>query len=124
MPAFNWDAFLEAARFLEQRAGKGIDQEAALRTSVGRAYYAAYCHALKYSTEHLGFVPAKNADDHAKLREHLKSRNRFMGVINRLQRLRDWRNACDYEEESRRATLPSIVREAITEAEWICTGLH
>lgn len=80
MAVFDWRDFLDTARFLGAQAGVGTRAEAACRTAVSRAYYAAYGHALHYASNYLGFVPRtkpeEKSQDHGRLKAHLRSRKR------------------------------------------------
>src|SRR5436309_3094695 len=96
---FDWREYLEVARWLRGQVGTSFSQEAGLRAVIGRAYYAAYGHALRYARDYLGFVPRRRLEDwtpdHGRLRAHLRQRRRAF-VASKLERLRDWRNVCDY----------------------------
>jgi hypothetical protein len=63
-----------------------------------RAYYAAFCHVRNYARDKLGFRPRNDADDHGRLHARLKQ-GKLRGVAVKLERLREWRNACDYEDQ-------------------------
>jgi PD-(D/E)XK nuclease superfamily len=79
---FDWREYLEVARFLRGQGGSNFSEEAALRTLISRAYYAAYGHALRYSRDHLGFVAGRRLEDrtqdHGRLRGHLRQRRRAL----------------------------------------------
>lgn len=69
----------------------------------------------------LPFVRAYDADDHGRLRHHLKSRRRH-GVADRLDRLRQWRNACDYLDDL--AFDPhTVLAAAVAEADVVVASL-
>ena len=69
--AFDWQHYLEFARFLQTQTGAPY-QEAALRTAVSRSYYAAFGHAHEYACDYLGFTPRRKPEeksqDHGRLR--------------------------------------------------------
>lgn len=91
---FTWKAYLELAHFLYSQA-VSPSAEAAYRSAVSRAYYAAFCHVRNYARDQLGFTPRYDADDHGRLRAFLnKGKTRILA--SRLDRLRQWRNECDY----------------------------
>ena len=75
---FDWQEFLAVAHFLQGQTSAGFSAEAGQRTLIGRAYYAAYGHALRYSVTYLGFIPRQRTEektqDHGRLRAHLKQR--------------------------------------------------
>jgi hypothetical protein len=95
---FDWREYLEVGRFLEQHAATSGSQEAFLRSAVSRAYYAAFCHVRNYARDKLDFRPRNDADDHGRLHARLKQ-GKLRGVAVKLERLREWRNACDYEDQ-------------------------
>jgi uncharacterized protein (UPF0332 family) len=96
--SFDWREYLELARELAGLRGSGYSQEAADRSAVSRAYYAAFCWARNYAEAKLGFKPQKGPDDHKRLREHLK-RQRHQMLASHLNKLRGWRNECDYDDQ-------------------------
>lgn len=70
---FDWKHYLELARELAQpSASEPGQREAELWTAISRAYYAAFCHARNYSRDWLNFRPNNTADDHGRLKAHLK----------------------------------------------------
>jgi uncharacterized protein (UPF0332 family) len=95
---FDWREYLELARELAGLRGSGYSQETADRSAVSRAYYAAFCWARNYAEAKLGFRSQKTADDHKLLREHLK-RQGHQELASDLNRLRVWRNNCDYDDD-------------------------
>jgi hypothetical protein len=94
---FDWTEYLLVARFLQSHGGSGFSQEAAFRCAVSRAYYAAFCHARNYARDHQGFRPTGGPQDHRLVREHFRQRGQA-NVARRLDQLRQWRNACDYDD--------------------------
>ncbi len=96
--AFDWREFLRLARALANRTGSGYSAEAADRTAVSRAYYAAYCWARNYAASQLGFQPTGRPEDHKRLREHLKHHGKPR-VASHLNKLRVWRTNCDYYDQ-------------------------
>ena len=95
--AFDWKAFLALARDLQTQARGAANPESLLRTALSRAYYAAFCHSRNYAQAWLQFAARDDADDHGRLRAHLKTKKR-RGVSERLDRLRQWRNESDYHD--------------------------
>src|SRR5205807_9527346 len=69
--AFDWYAFPELARSLGQNAA-ALGEEAARRSSVSRAYYAAFCFVRDYARDNLGFQARDEAADHGALRARLR----------------------------------------------------
>jgi hypothetical protein len=95
--AFDWKTYLLVSRFLEQHAANASNREAFLRSAVSRAYYGAFCYVRNYARDRLGFQPRNNADDHGRLRVRLK-KGKLRCISDKLERLREWRNGCDYED--------------------------
>lgn len=94
--AFDWSEYLMVAQSLSQ--GTVCNSvEAARRSAVSRAYYAAYGHARRYATRRLTFTPSRSADDHWRLCEYLAEK-RYEDLANDLEELRRWRNQCDYDD--------------------------
>ena len=95
---FDWKDLIEVSRFLEQHASTSGNQEAFLRSAVSRAYYGAFCHARNYARDKLDFRPRNDADDHGWLHARLK-KGKLQGLSVKLERLREWRNGCDYDDQ-------------------------
>lgn len=112
---FAWKEFLELARDLSMRTVSGYSKEAAERTSVSRAYYAAFCHARNYATANLKFEPRRTGEDHRLLREHFRRLGEAQAEVGEaLDDLRKWRNQCDYDDVV--DNLPLLVQGALESA--------
>jgi hypothetical protein len=126
--AFDWREFLTLARSLHTQLTTGSlgSTEAVFRTLVGRAYYAAYGYAHDYAESWLAFIPRRKPEersqDHGRLRAHLHNRRR-RAVADRLTRLRDWRNECDYLSELSGINISQRTEDAIASAEYVITAL-
>jgi uncharacterized protein (UPF0332 family) len=107
---FDWRKYLELAKSLAGTQSAGYSQEAVERYAVSRAYYAAFGCARIYAENALGFTPQRGSEDHKRLREHLRQQG-LMRVASDLNRLRAWRNACDYERQV--PQLSTYVRSSI-----------
>src|SRR5262249_4694819 len=118
---FDWSEFLSLARWLQNNTPPNVSPEGAQRTAMSRAYYAAFGYALSYVTQYLGFTPRDESEDHGRLRAHLKQRRR-QKTADCLDRLRQWRNECDYLE---RLTIePSAsLAGALAEADYVYRSL-
>jgi uncharacterized protein (UPF0332 family) len=114
MVPFDWREYLKLAKELAGLQGSGYSQEAAERSAVSRAYYAAFCWARNYAEKNLAFTPQGTADDHKRLREHL-SRRGHKKLASDLNRLRGWRNKCDYDDDV--SNLLQLVSDIIKVAE-------
>jgi len=93
---FDWDEYLQLAEELHERDSDFL-REASKRTAISRAYYAAFHEALQYAPNRVQSAPR---DKHRKLIDHYKQAptqtERTVG--RQLERLRDNRNAADYED--------------------------
>jgi hypothetical protein len=96
--------------------------EALRRSAVGRAYYAAFCHARNYAVKYLGYRLKDFGDDHGALRAHLK-RSRRGGDAARLDVLRHLRNDADYADDLPWNDAAITVKEAIDAAERVFASL-
>lgn len=95
---FDWGEFLKLACDLQGRSGPGYSEEAAYRTAVSRAYYAAFCRTRDYAQANLRFRPSRTARDHQQLIDHLRLQAHPWGdIADDLDDLRGWRNQCDYD---------------------------
>jgi uncharacterized protein (UPF0332 family) len=113
---FNWNEFLNLACHLAGQTSIRYSEEAAKRTSVSRAYYAAFCSARNHAKINQGFKPGQAAEDHRRLREHFKNLGGiWVEVSEHLDDLRKWRNRCDYDDIV--LGLDDLVLEAIPIAE-------
>jgi hypothetical protein len=95
--AFNWIEYLEISRSL-----LGLEahhsEEAAHRSAVSRAYYAAYCYARNHARDREGLILTNRPSDHGLVRRHHLKKGR-VDLASELDDLRQWRNSCDYEDE-------------------------
>ncbi|BBM69563.1 hypothetical protein RmaAA213_14090 [Rhodothermus marinus] len=114
--SFDWLSYLDLARVLAGQSNVSHLQEAANRSAVSRAYYAAFCFCRNYAEQHLGFQRSSLAAEHAQLRKHLSKRNKGK-VASDLNKLRQWRNQCDYDDSVNR--LHQMVRNSIRLAEQV-----
>lgn len=92
---FEWKEYLEIAQFLMSSSGN-FSSEAAFRCATSRAYYAAFCHACNYAIVRQGFVPSGTYEDHGNIKTHF-IRNGMRNIADDLDKLRQSRNHCDYE---------------------------
>ncbi|MGI8551546.1 MAG: hypothetical protein ACR2PL_12305 [Dehalococcoidia bacterium] len=110
---FDWTNYLKLARFLGEREFE-FGREAAARSAVSRAYYAAYHHARDYATRRLGFESRRQAADHGSLVARFRER-RMVSIADRLKRLREWREQCDYDDTI--PDLANVLSSALRETE-------
>lgn len=116
---FIWEEYLFLAQHLQTYVSTVFSQEAAFRCAVSRSYYAAFCHARNYARDHQGFIPSNTANDHHSVRAHFKTRDISVAIA--LERLRQWRNQCDYDDTV--AGLTALLSSALAEAQKIFTRL-
>lgn len=116
---FDWKEYLGISEFLTK--GCGIySTEAAYRCATSKAYFAAYCLARNFARDFLHFNPATSHSDHGRVREHYRAIGE-RAFAEKLDRLRQWRNTCDYDDEIE--SLESLSTIAIKEAHNICEKL-
>jgi uncharacterized protein (UPF0332 family) len=120
MKAFDWREYLELAKALADMKGVESFQEAAQRSAVSRAYFAAFCWARNYTETEGGFKPSRDAAVHKELRSYLENQGRS-DIASALNRLRMWRNICDYEDEV--SELDKLVSASLSEAKKIIENM-
>jgi len=118
---FEWKLYVAVSRFLNSQADKSENREALLRSALSRAYYGAFCYSRNYARDWLGFNPRYDAEDHGRLRAHLKKSKRWR-VSEKLERLRDWRNECDYQDQLS-FDPQSAIGSALQDAAYILSSL-
>jgi uncharacterized protein (UPF0332 family) len=116
---FDWEEYLKLALYLISN-GEDYSQEAGLRSATSRAYYAAFCYSRNFAQRSLGFIPDFDSRDHHSLRSHFAKRN-LDNISRKLDRLRQWRNSCDYDNEINNLELLS--KNSISEARYILKWL-
>jgi uncharacterized protein (UPF0332 family) len=104
---FEWDDFLELA----DRLAAGPADEAAARTAISRAYYAAF-HAGREFLASSGIDADMSRRAHQQVRQVLQARDAGLGDV--LGQLHDWRKQADYDDRCafnvyRQANLAIIV---------------
>ena len=125
--AFEWHEFLDVARFLQAEVkAKSVSAEAGCRSAIGRAYYAAFGHALGYAKAWLGFKgkskPEEKSQEHGALKAHLRMKKRAKAA-NKLDQLRTLRNLCDYEESLDGFPFEENLDAALSDADYIFQSL-
>lgn len=119
--AFDWQEYYELAKCLQGKTIATYSLEAAHRSAVSRAYYAAFCHAR--GCARLNFVPKKSASDHRGVRQALtKSPDpQLRAISGTLDRLRKSRNLCDYDDDV--TDLSAMVSRALRDAQQVLNEL-
>lgn len=97
---FDWLEYLRLAQELAGQVVSPPNQEAKLRSSVSRAYYAAFCMARNYLRDIEGYSIPLGVEAHTYVRDEFKrSSDRVRRKIgNNLDRLRIYRNEVDYDD--------------------------
>ncbi|QSR87647.1 hypothetical protein EM20IM_04840 [Candidatus Methylacidiphilum infernorum] len=120
--AFDWREFLDLARTLRSSFSSSTLMEAASRSAVSRAYYAAFGHTRSYAEKHFQFPRTKAGSVHHDLRKCLGKRGpTWKDVAEKLGDLHEWRKLCDYEDTV--SNLNIMAEEAISTAEGIISKL-
>lgn len=98
--SFDWVEFLTLAEALQSDPDSPGPPEAALRSAVSRAYYAAFHCALNVASEE-GFDSSGSGDDHRNVQRHFrhhKTNSTRQKIAIELDRLRNNRSKADYED--------------------------
>jgi hypothetical protein len=119
--AFEWKDYIDLAQFLQQEASGKTNGEAYLRSAISRTYYGAFCHVRDYAEAKLGFQAKGEAQDHGALRARIRV-GKTKGISDRLDRMRQWRNDCDYLRELT-FNLDATLATALMDAQWILASL-
>ncbi|KYK27645.1 MAG: hypothetical protein HXS48_16615 [Theionarchaea archaeon] len=120
---FVWSQYLTLAKEL---AGHSVtaSTEAKLRSSVSRAYYAAFCEARNYLRNELGYPIPTTGEAHKLVIDNLKTsiepKLRRVGI--NLDRLRIDRNKTDYKDSV--TGLHSMTKMALMLSEQIISTLN
>ena len=120
---FDWSEYLKLAQELAGRTVGPARQKAKLRSSVSRAYYAAFCQARNYLWDVEGYSIPTTSEAHIHVRDEFKfSSDKLRRKIgDNLDRLRLERRKADYEDVV--TGLPSISRMALTLAGQVISSL-
>ncbi|MBC7233978.1 MAG: HEPN domain-containing protein [Chloroflexi bacterium] len=115
---FAWAKYLVLA---EELAVRSTD-EASLRSSISRAYYAVFCTARNRLLEEGEEIP-KTGEAHAevwtKYRESAQKRRKYIGITG--DRLRRSRNKADYDDEF--PSISAVVQDAVVKARHLLDSL-
>ena len=97
---FDWSEYLKLAQELAGDAANSPNEEAKLRSSVSRAYYAAFCKARNHLRDIDGNQIPPKVNVHTYVRNQFKnsSDKSRKKIGNDLNRLRLRRNKADYED--------------------------
>ena len=102
--AYDWKEFLIFAENIKAAPEVPGPREAALRSAVSRAYYAAFRAALELGLKG-GFISSHTGEDHSKIREYFRDsipkNKQKQDISTQLYRLHDYRRQADYDNELR-----------------------
>ena len=120
---FDWHAYLRLSRLLAA-AGRFLKSEAVLRTSISRAYYAAFCVARNRLAHEEQKDPDKIIYKHSKVwKAYKNSSNKGSQSIGKIGvRLKRKRENADYQNTFR-SNLPLEVKGALINASQILSDL-
>lgn len=98
--SFDWADYLKLAEALTQAPAVPGPEEAALRTAISRAYYAAHRSASNLVASRGELVPTGLASDHGLVIDHFRNATdpARQKIGANLSRLRGNRNKADYED--------------------------
>ncbi|WNY25695.1 hypothetical protein MsAc7_12530 [Methanolapillus millepedarum] len=118
--------FIDISKWLNQK-GNQKDcsfSEAAYRSAINRAYYAAFLYAESYAIKYFNYQVPKGKNSHLNLvKEYGKSESDTHQKIGKsLERMKQLRKRCDYEKKVM-INLKSEAKKTIQEAEEIIVEL-
>jgi uncharacterized protein (UPF0332 family) len=98
--SFNWADFLTLVGALVRDPNSPGPEEASLRSSISRAYYAAFRVARNFGRDRGEFTPTETGRDHWLVKHHfmLSSDRTRQKVGLDLDRLYDYRTSADYDD--------------------------
>lgn len=121
MTIWSWTEVLQVARDLHTAEKFAASEEARLRSTISRAYYAAYCTTRDFLVERgeISFVPREQSRLHTTMPETLKRSQdgRRQDVGRYLVQLRDARQDCDYEGTV--DGLKDLARASLSRSQWV-----
>jgi len=95
---FDWSAYYVLAEYLADPGSSVPDREAALRSAISRAYFAAYRTLRNHLYETKNYRPSRDREDHREVRDWLMN-HRCGGIAEDLRRLASRRGMADYDNE-------------------------
>lgn len=115
--SFDWSDFLKLAESLARAERASVLEEAALRSAVSRAYYAAFCASRNHARDLGEIILTGLARDHGIVKDHYKHSGvrDYQKIGTWLERLRDNRNCADYDDDLR-GNLKSLTHSSLAQA--------
>ena len=100
--SFDWSEFLRVAKELRSQDSHRIDREAELRSSISRAYYAAFKSAFNFLRDvDCDRLLSESPRIHGYVQDTFEQSHdmdrRSVGI--RLKRLHEWRKKADYNDQ-------------------------
>jgi len=111
MPPFDWLEYLELAKQLSSDK----DKEAAMRSAISRAYYAAFNQVKAHCIAHNIYIP-RSTESHQVVWDNFKEGRTLRGVYTNGDLLKQKRVHADYKSEPIER-LEDTVKQAIRYAE-------
>lgn len=102
---FDWREFHTIAKFLHENCNKinDITPEAAFRSAIGRAYYAAFNTACQFAKEEFHVDPSRQGkgshDYYIEMFRYFENENSdYKKIAIDLKRMKEYRNLADYKK--------------------------
>ncbi len=121
--SFQWSDYLALADRLFKTPNTPGPDEAAYRSAVSRAYYAAFCSARNFARDREKLNLPQTAKAHQLVMAHFHSSQDPLRrkIARNLRRLRDQRNRADYDDTLARPE--ALAQSAVTLAEHLLNDL-
>jgi len=119
----NWSDYLKLAKELIQTSSQSHCKEAALRSSISRSYYAAFCTTRNYLLGKKCSLPSDNTI-HREIRITLEQSGNTenLRIAQNLKRLHNMRKKADYDDNIN-SNINSMAIDALIKAEDIIDAL-
>jgi uncharacterized protein (UPF0332 family) len=120
---FNWSDYLKLAKELIQTSSQSHFKESALRSSISRSYYAAFCSTRNYLLCQKCSLPSDNTI-HREIRITLEQsgNTESLRIAQNLRRLHNMRKKADYDDNIT-SNINSMAIDALIKAEDIIDTL-
>lgn len=113
MNQFDWEEFYNFAKEIFKKRS-----EVNYRNTISRAYYAAFNISKHYAIKN-GLILTKNtsSSSHKEVHQHFSNNPSTLEISEKLKRLRDNRNAADYDDKI--DNCKKIAEQSLLEAKYI-----
>ncbi len=119
--SFDWSHYLDLAQELFGQAPSSPHEDANLRSSISRAYYATYHKSRHRLYDKWGISVPEDASAHGKVRQEFKQQNQKW-IATTLNRMRIDRNNADYKDLT--TNLATTARENLKRANQVILTLN